>query len=846
VTRDNWLYVQQFVSEETIVVDLDRNNVMFGEKTPVLPPLPGKKWKKLRNSLEEGAGHLFWRTRGLESEYRESRGRRLDLRRFKEAARQKGEIRWNEKLVTFDQAFDLQFTPDSENILTDLGVETEQNQWDRVQESFLRFFVALLKDYRRFLVTPDGDSPSSPGPSSGDWMQWDKRKSFDRDGFLQSQKGEYVAYLSDLTMTQQFDDFITKRLYSPEMPDIIFFDQSIDAKLNRSRLKLRKVDTPFLQSVKAHKVLQKFVAVEPFAVDVNVKTPFVYKHWPEKFNPRLFGVPRPIPTIITAEFDRQAAVISRLRSSHPSVPVDSKQLVDFDNDTSPEGMAFTVFFYAYSAVIGREWQAFQQKQRELQVIASVDIGSGELVADKGVGLDPETQIETVEVKIADFDNALSDTYLGLCDGCPNGSTKINDAVIYVTTSPCPRQIDDFNAQAQIALEAISELANSPFAALKGRTSSLLDNDNDFAEYEEAHYVAVAQLDLAFDTLKTMETRGLLCDPDVFKSLMEACGRCGDTKRALELIETMKRDGLAADQEVLSCLMTAFAHNDDDLVDDPSNEEVGVRRRSSDHHSAFLKKNLESMNKDTTKGTLPTEPMSDSEGDSDPSDYASDNSSEILASPIGAKISVGSAILDWFYPSETINSKKARRRRRRRRRRSSMMASRGQPINDRLSTQIMVGESLLDFLYPDLKIDTEGDSCPQCSNSMTRSDVIAGWQRHAFQNVTTCCPQCQHRFVPRFSVSCSAPTFEGSQGVGTPLYCELLSPWVLRKELSHVIGGEKGIDLILDPQWRGGTQVGATIWWNLITMFKYYKLPFSFLLQGSFQNRLINPVPQDQN
>lgn len=822
---------------------------MFGAKTPQLPPLPGKKWKKLRSSLEDIAGHLFWRTRGLEREYQAFRSHRLDTRSFKEAARRKGEVRWNEKLVTFDQAFDLQFTPDSENIQTDLGVETEQNQWDLVQESFLRFFVALFKDYRRFLDNPDGGAAPSLGPDSDGRMQWNQRRSFDRDGFIGSQKTEYVAYLSHVTLTQQFDDFITKRLYSPEMPDIIFFDQSIEAKLNRSRLKLRKVDTPFLQSAKAHKVLTKFIAVEPCAVDLDVKTPFIYKQWPEKFNQQLFGMPRPIPTIITAEFDRQAALISRLRSTQEPGAVESNHLFDFygsDYDTSPEGMAFTVFFYAYSAVIGREWQAFQHKQRELQAMADLDAGKDHSDVQEGVGSDPVTQTESVELEIVDPDT-LSDTYLGLCDACPSGAAAVNDALVYVTTSPCPRQIDEFNAQAQIAFEAISGLANSPSTFLQGPTSSLLDKDNGFAEYEEARAVAVAQLHLAFDTLKNMEMRGLLSDPDVFKSLMEACGRCGDTKRALELIEMMKRDGLAADQEVLSCFMAAFAHNDDDLGDDTSSERFGSvrRQRSSDAYSSFLKKNLQSMTRDTGKDAQPTTPVSDSDADSCPSDHVSNSGSETTPSPIGAmgSIPVGSAILDWFYPRE-LNSNMKARRRKRRRRRTKMMADREGPLTDRLSKQIVLGESLLDFLYPDLKIDTDGDSCPQCSNSMTRNNVIAGWRPRAFQDVTTRCPQCQHRFVPRFSISCSAPTFEGSQGVGTPLYCEFLSPWVLRKELSHVIDGDKGIDLILDPEWRSGQQVGSTIWWNLVALFKHYKLPFSFLLQGSFQNRLISPIPQD--
>ena len=58
VTRDNWILAQEHVSDETIVVDLDRNHVMFGQQSPELPPVPGKKWIKLQNSLQEIAGNL--------------------------------------------------------------------------------------------------------------------------------------------------------------------------------------------------------------------------------------------------------------------------------------------------------------------------------------------------------------------------------------------------------------------------------------------------------------------------------------------------------------------------------------------------------------------------------------------------------------------------------------------------------------------------------------------------------------------------------------------------------------------------------------------------------------------
>jgi hypothetical protein len=67
---------------------------------------------------------------------------------------------------------------------------------------------------------------------------------------------------------------------------------------------------------------------------------------------------------------------------------------------------------------------------------------------------------------------------------------------------------------------------------------------------------------------------------------------------------------------------------------------------------------------------------------------------------------------------------------------------------------------------------------------------------------------------------------------------------LRKELGHIIGDGVNIDQILNPEWRSGRDVRATIWWNLIAMFKRHGLPYAFLLQGSFQNRLITPAPQD--
>merc|ERR1739845_247809 len=98
----------------------------------------------------------------------------------------------------------------------------------------------------------------------------------------------------------------------------------------------------------------------------------------------------------------------------------------------------------------------------------------------------------------------------------------------------------------------------------------------------------------------------------------------------------------------------------------------------------------------------------------------------------------------------------------------------------------------------------------CSRILSEDEVIMGWESCSFRDYTT-------------------------------LYCEFLSPWVLRKELHAATRGDNGMNIILDPEWRSGTDINATLWWNMIVSFKRYKLPVTFMLQGSFRNHLIMPM-----
>ena len=853
VTGDNWIHAREFVSEQTILVNLDNNTVTLGVKSPAAPPVPTKKWEKLREALKLSAGEVFWETRGLADAHQQVQNQKMRQGQFDRLKKQEGEPRWKEKLQGFDDAFNLAYTPDSPNLLNDTSrqeQQQQQSQWDKVQEAFLRFFVSTVKGYRRFLEMPENADPESPRDKSARWCL---QRTFDRDGFIASQKLEYQPFIKELCMTQQFDDFITKRLYSPGEPDVIFFDQSIDAKNNRSRLKLKKVDTPFLQGAQAHKILSVVTAVapnaqglpvspeSPVAVETSIdhKKPIVretseyrraymYKTWPEKFDPTLFGTARPIPNIITAEFDRQSALVSRLRANHVDQGADesSNNLMDFyggDFDPSPEVATFTVFFFAYSAVIGREWQEYQKKRREIE-LGVFDIDEGAEIQDEPPA-NKEEEKDAVEAQLVedmtDVTSSLLDCSINDCDICPNH----RDTGIYQK-----------EFLARFSVSQVSQSHSGTFLP----EASLLDFDAGLAEFEEAKEVAAAQLDLAFSVLTTMNLRGIPTDPDAFTSLMEACGRCGDTDRALLLMEKMKKDGLVTDGEVYSALMKAFAEGDgSDNISSPSSVEVGHKRHQSDAYVSFLKKKvLFSGGPGETQSPTSVLTSSD-EGETDTSAFSSESDGDKRPSFVS----------DYLYSSiwgtRTPRVDSTKKKNKRRRRRSSMSSSKilNTIVTDGVRKQIDLGRKPFGSCCIPICLLTRTVTPVRYAPSSSRRMILwPGGSRASSRTSQLNVLSASIVSSRDFSVKCSAPTFEGSQGPSTPLYCEMLSPWVLRKELENVVHGADGIQGMLDPEWRSGTDIRATLWWNLIVSFDRYRLPVSFLLQGSFQNRLINPTP----
>ena len=172
---------------------------------------------------------------------------------------------------------------------------------------------------------------------------------------------------------------------------------------------------------------------------------------------------------------------------------------------------------------------------------------------------------------------------------------------------------------------------------------------------------------------------------------------------------------------------------------------------------------------------------------------------------------------------------------------------------RLSRQMILAEDLLVGLFPGLTINLQhplGMSCPGYPNKpcplkrpLTLDEILDGWDIGNTNKYTTICYECGKEFVPRFTVECRSKNWIGNEGSRTPLWCELLSPWTLRKEVFTILF-EEGVDHLISPSFRHPSlsQQHAVLFWNTIIALRLRGLPYSFMLCGQSITSAFPPPP----
>ncbi|RLN88096.1 hypothetical protein BBJ28_00014107 [Nothophytophthora sp. Chile5] len=130
--------------------------------------------------------------------------------------------------------------------------ETDNFSTEGIRKAFLRFFVTLLKKYANYL------NPSPAHDKPGLESLFDSKR-FLQDNFDAASR----PFVAQLIGTQMFDRFIEDRVLNQQLPEVLFFDQSINQKLNRSlTLGKKKYDCSFLDD-RSDEIQETFIAPPP-------------------------------------------------------------------------------------------------------------------------------------------------------------------------------------------------------------------------------------------------------------------------------------------------------------------------------------------------------------------------------------------------------------------------------------------------------------------------------------------------------------------------------------------------------------------------------------------------------
>ncbi|KAJ3315495.1 hypothetical protein HDV04_003037 [Boothiomyces sp. JEL0838] len=126
-------------------------------------------------------------------------------------------------------------------VLTDASPCPLTFQDEKIAVAFFKVLTSLLKNYRHNLNFPDEKKLGSNNSDTG------TDNFFKKAEFLSEFDSETRAFMSIVVETQAFAQFVLDRIERPETDyQVLFFDESIKQKLNRSKMRFTKETTPFL------------------------------------------------------------------------------------------------------------------------------------------------------------------------------------------------------------------------------------------------------------------------------------------------------------------------------------------------------------------------------------------------------------------------------------------------------------------------------------------------------------------------------------------------------------------------------------------------------------------------
>ncbi|CBJ25874.1 conserved unknown protein [Ectocarpus siliculosus] len=404
-------------------------------------------------------------------------------------------------------------------------LDTPPPDWDAVREAFLRFFVTFLSGYRRCLVYP---TKANPNPA----------RLFNVDDYLDKLDRDSRPFAEAMCDTQAFQNFIDARI-QPETDDldVVFFDACIAAKRNRSMLHVtKKSDANFLRPdtfVKAKTVF----ALTPDTTGLDMTAParsHESRNEGSTFNKYFGGSSKKGDSggdgnagsgeeggggrRSSTSLAGRRGVFARSGSSRGGG----------DDDWSPlcaEATVFAVFIVGFCATIGvdpvrpKRGAGFAPKGSVAVVPGAATTTPGPVASKAGGSGGDDSAVRTVleEEEEEEKEESVRETASG---GIGGGGVKVRKS---------------------------SRMAS--FSELKHDVR------------EERLYKANAALMVAFEALEAMREKAPAGEEAVYRSLISACGRCGNSEKAMAVVEMMMSTGIVPDAMVSRCLVDAFAMDD---------------------------------------------------------------------------------------------------------------------------------------------------------------------------------------------------------------------------------------------------------------------------------------------
>ena len=797
-----------------------------------------------------------------------------------------------------------------------------EEDWDALRDAFLGFFLALLKDYRKYLTFPTNEDPKL-------------KLGFKQADFVASHPSEWASFLEEFCRTQALQSFLDARL-QPDPEDsgeVAFFDELIEARQKgKPRFSMGGIGGGRRQPsfrrpahlLRQQQEVKTLVALQP-DVSSLPSEPFVYGGFPV-LQDKWYVPPRPVNDLAAGAVEDDGATLCRRRGRRRRGIKKRNHILRFKSDHipwNPATLVFSTFLMAFSLTIGRDLQ--QQP---------------DVAAAGKTQRDPEAEA----VKSAASPPPLS--RLDLASGISEPSTGSVGSVEGEEDMKDREEEEEQDGTAQ-------EQGNQGSVTGSARSGSTLRRSSSASSFrlrprmrrlsedmkEERVHAATCKLTLAFEVLQRMHAQRTAADEWIYRCLIDSSSRLGSVDMALRALTEMNEAGFAVDASVVSTLLSGAAssqasqalsmldwnkirrgglgpggagggghHSQKSSVKmsggtpkvfkdalsafrkmgTPGSSSFWSLSTGGNHHQAVGKGGSSSSGISSPNasrhGSLDRQSTAGASGLADsrvlPFDLVLDESAKRDAEAMGRAKSVKPAadLTGGTGPAETTASRASSSST------SSDMAAYNTPL---ITYQVLYGESLLGMLFPNLVLDVNAETCPECNARLSSAQIQSGWLPDP-NNYTTSCPLCLvareaklkeqqqflqqqqqqqgmnhlldfnvdrdrrssvllrpppppplRRFVARFSVHCTAPDWVGSTGPGTPLWCEYLSPWVLRKEVQTILLND-GIESLLSPQFRKAHTASSTIWWNLILWCRDFALPIAFLLQDSVEGAASAP------